>query len=461
VSTSTGLVRVTVAAPQRRIDIALPENLVVAEMLPVLLRHGGEELADEGVDQGGWVLRRADGAVLAPTRTLSAHRVRHGEVLHLAPGRQKWPELDYDDLVDAVASGSRRRNRIWSDAHTRQAGLAIGALAIGLGLVAIVRSDAHPEVAGRWALGQSLVLLAAAGVLSRVVGDGIAGTIAGLLALPYAFVGAAMTVADPGGWPQLPGGRFEVACAVTAVVAALAIVAVGGEDLAAFVAAGVAALFGVLGGWLCGSHGLAPYQSATVVLSAAVLLAPLFNGLAIWLARVPIPVLPRSAADLISDARQPPRPAVYSSVARADGLLTGLLTGSAVASAAALVVLARQDGVAVDWLIGLVSAGYLIRTRSYVSVRHRVPLLVVALTGTLALLVGPAMSDPNRRLVHGGLLLLAAGAIAIIVGLGYSRRHPGPYLRRGVEIVDVLLVLAVLPVAAAVLGLYGRLRGIG
>ncbi|WP_375336785.1 EsaB/YukD family protein, partial [Amycolatopsis sp. SID8362] len=96
---TAGLVRLTVATPHRRIDIALPEHAAVAEILPGLLARAGEGLADDGVPGGGWSLRRADGTAFDLDRTLGAHRVRDGEVLHLTPRRTDWPELEYDDLV--------------------------------------------------------------------------------------------------------------------------------------------------------------------------------------------------------------------------------------------------------------------------------------------------------------------------------------------------------------------------
>src|SRR5690349_2958544 len=110
---TTGLVRVTVAAPARRIDLALPERAPLGELLPALRGHAGEDLADAGARTGGWVLRRADGRVLEPARTLSAQRVRDGEVLHLTAARTDWPELEYDDVVDAIATGSARTGATW------------------------------------------------------------------------------------------------------------------------------------------------------------------------------------------------------------------------------------------------------------------------------------------------------------------------------------------------------------
>ena len=111
---SLGLARITVATPRRRLDVALPESAPVAELLPHLLRHAGEGVADEGERHGGWSLRRATGGVLEPARNLAAQGVRDGDTLHLVPRRAEWPELSYDDVVEVIASGSRRTGRSWS-----------------------------------------------------------------------------------------------------------------------------------------------------------------------------------------------------------------------------------------------------------------------------------------------------------------------------------------------------------
>src|SRR2546423_5341108 len=66
VTTATGLARVTVNTPRRRLDVALPEQTPLADLLPDLLRHAGEGLPDAGQAHGGWVLRRARGAAPAP-----------------------------------------------------------------------------------------------------------------------------------------------------------------------------------------------------------------------------------------------------------------------------------------------------------------------------------------------------------------------------------------------------------
>ncbi|GHJ05911.1 hypothetical protein TPA0907_02780 [Micromonospora humidisoli] len=77
------LARVTIAAPQRRMDVALPNGMLVGELLPHLLRHAGEGLGDAGEQQGGWVLRRATGTLLEATRNLAVQGVPRRELMHL------------------------------------------------------------------------------------------------------------------------------------------------------------------------------------------------------------------------------------------------------------------------------------------------------------------------------------------------------------------------------------------
>src|SRR5262245_1856968 len=129
----TGLTRVTVSAARRRIDVALPEHAPLAELLPQLLRHAGEGLPDAGQAHGGRVLRRADGVALSAGTTLVQQGVRDGDVLYLAPARESWPELEYDDVADAIAIRARRLGRAWDGTATRWTGLGIAAIALLFG----------------------------------------------------------------------------------------------------------------------------------------------------------------------------------------------------------------------------------------------------------------------------------------------------------------------------------------
>src|SRR2546423_9108467 len=172
-STETGLAKVMVAAPKRRLEVALPEHLPVAVLLPTLLRQGGEDLPNEGLATGGWLLRRADGVPLDGARTLANQGVRDGEVLHLVPRRTEWPELQYDDVVDAIAVGARQGGPPWTRATTRAFGLTVTALTLLLIPVTVLMSGGHwigPAVAS---LVLAVLLIAGGIALSPALSDSV------------------------------------------------------------------------------------------------------------------------------------------------------------------------------------------------------------------------------------------------------------------------------------------------
>ncbi|MBB4956407.1 type VII secretion integral membrane protein EccD [Micromonospora polyrhachis] len=457
---TTGLVRVTVATAHRRIDMALPEHAAVAEILPGLLARAGEGLADDGVANGGWLLRRADGMAFDLDRTLASHRVRDGEILHLAQRRIDWPELEYDDLVDAIATGSGRIGHAWGPRHTRHAGLAAGAFALLLGLVAVLRAGPPWTPPALWALAVSALLLVAAVVVARAVGDAGVGTVLAAIALPFAFTGGGLLLADDKPLTGLSAGHLLVAGAMLLLVALVGQIGVTTAP-AVFAGAATVGLLGVVGGWLATLDEVESYEAAAVVGGGLLALSTTFAPLALRLGRVPMPVLPRSAADLVRDDPQPRLELVHAAVARAEGLLTGMLVGSCVAVLCCQVVLIRSDSVAAVVLVGVLAAGFLLRARLYPILRHRAPLLATGIFGVGCLFAGPVMADRGALLASTGPLLLALGAGVIVAGVGYSTRTPNLYLGRFAEYAEMLIMAAIVPVACSVLGLYGYVRGLG
>src|SRR3954468_16913848 len=192
-STATaGLARITINAPQRRVDVAVPDAVPLAELLPELLQHAGPGLADDGERHGGWLLRRADGTTLSSAAGLAGQGVHDGTVLHLVPARAAWPELEYDDVVEAIAAGARRQGVPWSPAATRAT--AIGAAGAGflVALVPIMRADLPLAAA---AVAVALVL---AGVTaSRAYGDALVGASLAACALPFAAAGGWLGAPEP------------------------------------------------------------------------------------------------------------------------------------------------------------------------------------------------------------------------------------------------------------------------
>ncbi|WP_026212491.1 type VII secretion integral membrane protein EccD [Longispora albida] len=450
----TGLARVTIASPRRRIDVALPEGSPVAELLPRILAHAGEGLADEGETHGGWMLRRADGTPLTPGRTLTAHNIHDGEILYLVPRRAQWPELDYDDVVDAIATGAKAHGPAWSGPATRRTALTIAGVALALGWLALLFPvpGSGRLIPGLFALGTGLVLVVTGIVLARALADGLAGATVALYGLPYGFLGGLTVLADPAFTPAnlLLGSAALLVLAVTGYA--------GVADTPRFFAAAITtALYGLLGGLL--ALWLGPAGAAALVATALLGLTAAYPLLSMRLGKLPVPAVTIPDDGL---APLPDRARVFSAVARADELLTGMLQATLVTWAATAAILTLHAGVPAGILVLVVSAALILRARLFPAVRHRLPLLVSGVLGLTALtLTLLAAASPAVRLVAGfGTLLVLAGAV-LTAGLVYSRRTPSPYLGRAADILDVVLVISVVPVACSVLGLYSLLRGLG
>lgn len=184
-----GLTRLVVFAPRRRLELAVPDHLPVAHLLPGVLRHAGEDLADEGLAHEGWVLHRTDGSALAAATSFAAQQVRDGEALHLVPRRVEWPEASYDDIVDAIAAGTRRRGAQWAGGATRVAGLEFAGIALVVGLVTAALIGPPWTVTAGLSLGVAGVLLVTGTLLARALADASAGADVAAAAMPYAFLG--------------------------------------------------------------------------------------------------------------------------------------------------------------------------------------------------------------------------------------------------------------------------------
>lgn len=464
---TTGLARVTISAPQRRVDVALPEQVPLAELLPDVLRHAGEGLADDGERHGGWVLRRTDGALLATAQALLPQGVRDGEVLHLVPARAHWPELEYDDVVEAIADGARRRGGAWSPAATRVAGLAGAAVPLAVGLLALLASG--PTSSSGWVAAAvvALLLTVAGTIASRANGDGAAGATLGGYALPYAFVAGALAVGsgDPVG-PLVPVRWVGAAELLAGSVALLLVALLGLLGVASrqriFVAGVTVGLLGA--GAALGALPLTPAGTAAVLLSALVFAIGAIPLLAIRLGKLPLPPITLPATP---PSAEPERPRdlpdsgrVQAAVTRTEEMLTGMLLGHAVLAVGAAVVLGAAGGTAGPVLVAVVSAVLLLRSRLFVALRHRVPTVLAGLAGyaVLGAVLADRADDAGRlALVLGGA---AVGLVTVAAGAGYARRPVSPYLARVADLTDTALVVAVVPVACAVLDLYDRARGL-
>ncbi|MET7401611.1 type VII secretion integral membrane protein EccD [Dactylosporangium sp. NPDC005572] len=440
-----GLARVTINAPQRRIDVTLPDAVPLAELLPDLLRHAGQGLADDGERHGGWLLRRADGTTLSAAVGLATQGIRDGTVLHLVPARSGWPELEFDDMVEAIAAAARRQGAPWSPAATRATALAAGGAGLAVALLATMRFDV-PAVA---AVAATVLVLAGA-VASRAYGDAEIGAVVAAYGMPFAAVAGWLSGPAPGtaAGHALVGGAALLLAAVAGAIAAA-------HFLRLFAAGAAVGILGTAGAGL--AMLTRPAAGAAVVLAFVVPGVAAVPLLAIRLGRLPVPIaaLP---ADLAGGGRMSggaERARVFAAVARADEMLAGLLIGWAVATGGAALVLARSGDVSGMVLVGVAALAMLLRVQTFVTVRHRLPLIGAGLAGLAAL----AVFAPGP--LGGGTVFAAgvavAGLVTVVAGARAAIRQPSPYVSRAADLLDILCVVSVVPLACAVLGLYGLL----
>jgi hypothetical protein len=93
-------------------------------------------------------------------------------------------------------------------------------------------------------------------------------------------------------------------------------------------------------------------------------------------------------------------------------------------------------------------------------VRQRLPLLGAGIAGSVLLAAGVVGSGDRIVPVVGALGLAIVALVVAIAGARYAERAPSPYLARAADVLDALCVVSVLPIACAVLGLYGLARGL-
>lgn len=453
------LVRITIKAPDRWIDVALPGDVPVSELLPHILRHAGEDAADAGERHAGWLLRRPTGESIDAQRTLTAQRILDGELLHLVPGEVEWPELEYEDLVETIASGARRAGRSWGKQATRRCGLLTAMATLLLGVFATLLLEPPLAVPGLALLGVGAALLGVGVLMARAMPDAHAGAMFAACSLPYAFAGGLLATA-PGhaGLTELGSRQLLLAAVAVLVfgVAGFVGVTVLGRVFAAAISAGGLGAFGAL---MAGS--LAPDATAALVLAVGIGLLPGYPMLAIRLGRLPVPTLPQRSADLFADEAPPPAKDVFKAAARTDEILSGLLTGLAVVSVLAAVVLAAGDQFARQLMLGAVAVALLLRARLFPVPRQRVPLLVAGgLVAAVLAGVRATAVDSNGDLVVLVLVVVGIGAAVAAAGLAYSRKPPSPYLGRMGDILDVIAILALIPLTGFIAGLFAYVQGL-
>src|SRR3954452_24353186 len=105
--------RLTVCGPDSRIELAVPVHVPLADLLPAMLVHLDQRLATSGLEHGGWVLQRLGEPPLDEDRGTAALGLYDGDMVYLRPRADQLPPIDFDDLVDGVATAINDRVDRW------------------------------------------------------------------------------------------------------------------------------------------------------------------------------------------------------------------------------------------------------------------------------------------------------------------------------------------------------------
>ena len=444
--------RVTVVAPRTRIDVALPSDVAVADLLPMVLDMAREVAPDGGAAHGGWCLARLGDAAIDPSRTLGSLGIIDGDLLQLRRRAENPPPPLFDDVADAIAVAAPDTFRPWTEATARLLGRVAGGLALVTAAGAVLSAGPGPAAAVVAGVG-AVAAVAAGAVIARIYRDVVTGVLVAAGGLPLAFVGGLYAVPGPVGPPS-----FLLAAVLTLVLAAGSIMVIG-RGITTFIAFATAAVLGS-GAFLVATL-LVGYPAAGIAAGAATVAigaVSLLPRLTIQLAKLPLPQVPGNAEDLQADTGLPDYAAIERRTAVAHEYLTGMIIGCGAVAALGAVVAATGGTFGVIFAV-VVVAVLLLRARSYANGSQAIALLAAGLAAAVGLvLVWIMVASPFVLLlfVFGGLI--GGAALALVLGVVFPTRRFSPPLRRSVDSTEAILIASVLPLALAVMGLYQTFR---
>jgi type VII secretion integral membrane protein EccD len=449
--------RVTVVTPQARVDVLLPLQSTVAELMPQLVR-----LSDAGRgsrrDHAGWALSKLGGAPLSGGLTVMAAGLRDGDLLYLSPRERQGPPMLFDDVADAIASAADGTAAAWGQRAARMAGIAAGGAAL-LGAIVLLFAYLSGLVTAPIEGGfGAIALLLAGGALSRSYGEADAGAVCATAGAAAAGLAGISALAPHHPW-STGTGQLALGLAAIAVYSVLSVTVVAHWP-SWFGCLAVAAGLGAVTAAIVSVTAVTPADGAAVLAVVATALTAAAPMIAMRFAQLPMPQVPSDMAAFQTTEQPDLGPDVIDQSATARRLLTGLLGALGLAVAGAVVVLLQGEHAQQAALAGLLGLVWLLRSRSYASTPHRVVLLASGLL-SLALLGGWLMVGHHRAERAGGAAALAiAGLACLAYACNASRGRRSPYWSRLLNVIEFLGVIALLPVAGLVLDVYQHVRNV-
>ena len=462
------LCRLNIYGPDRSVELAVPAHVPLIDLLPAMIGHLGKNLADAGLEHGGWVLQKLGEPPLPEELSVAALGLYDGDTVHLRPRAEQIPPLDFDDLIDGIAVSIAARPDRWRPETAKKVltWLTAVPLAAGLGLL-VGRRDGVAELL---AVAAAAALLALAAAAARAVKDQPVAGILGAAAIAYAAAAGAGVAA----LPSLSGNSTAVhlawaalrpvllwAAAGAAVMAAAVAAALGGRR-PAFTATAAAACWVTVAAVLAVSFHLSLVAVAAVALT---LLLP-FSGwipvLSFRLAGIQLDPLPTTPDELQANLDPLPGQRVTEQTRLADRYQGALHWALAAVAVLCLVPLATGHGWPARAVTLDATAAMLLHARVLASARQRVAVILPAAGGLGVLAVATGLS-PQLGSAWAGLFvgLLIAGGALLAAALTLPGRKLVPHWGWAGDIFQTLTVLALIPLVLWLLNVfhYARVHG--
>jgi type VII secretion integral membrane protein EccD len=447
--------RVSVHAGTAVVDLVLPAAVPVATLIPSIV----DILDDCGADRSGdhaataYRLSRPGGSALAASTTLAQNDIRDGAVLILSQPRTELPAPRYDDVADAVAATLDSDARPWTKRATRLSGAMATSFFAGIGGLMLVRNalstNVTRHVGGTAVVAaitgfSGLIALLLAVMAHKVYRDPIAGLTLSLVATAFTAIAGFMAVPGTSGAPNVL--LAAMAAAVTSVLSIRltdsGIIALTAVSCFATVIA-VAAFAGVVT-----AAPLRTIGSIFVLVSLGLL------GIA---GRISI-VLAGLSPQLSDGA------CLTAKAVRADAWLTSLLaafSSSAAVGAIMTAVAGRGTDAPRSGCIAFAAVtGALLLLRARSAEGRTTLVFVICGIATIGITFAVCAAGMPEKGPWIAAVTAMLAAVAVYLGFLAPVLSPSPSLRRGVELSEYLVLVAMAPLSCWICGFYGAVRGL-
>ncbi|MFG2887390.1 type VII secretion integral membrane protein EccD [Streptomyces sp. NPDC048297] len=455
-SSLAGMCRLTIQLTTQKVELAVPADIPLADLLPALLGFAGTEAEETSVEGQGWGLQRLGEAPLDEEATLASLGIRDGETLYLRSRAEALPEAHFDDIVDGVATVMGRLGGDWTESTSRF--FARGVAALLLAAVALVLTLPGPSGVDRGIAAAlcGVLVLAGAATASRAVGDSFTAVMLGCLAVPFLGMAGWLVPGGPsdGGLMAshlLSAGAAAAGCAVLAL-------AVVGSSAAVFLSVALVAAFAAVAGGLSMLMDSPASDIAALISVLAVILGGFVPALSFRLAGMQMRPLPTTPGELQESIEPHPSGDVATRAESANAWMTALYAATGLVCTICVTVLAQHFGVAEAATGAVLTALLLLHGRNLGSTRQRLSILLPGVwgVGVLSLALAHSLGNVGRFALVLALVTLAI-ALTIAVWTVPGRRLV-PYWGRAAEILHLVMALALPPLALWVVGVYAKAR---